>query len=563
MIVWSLLSICVALAPARAAEPAQDRNLARTKLDQANALALEEAYDAALSAIAEGLVAEPKNIPLLQLRANLLLARRDFAGALAAYEALLTAPLSSANRRKVRGIIQTLRPVRSTFVDIALSVPADVYLDDKALGKACNAASQCKLALLPGKYRILIERPNFKAVRQVIHVRRDQTITITQELEELPSTFAMTVTPADAVVTMNDQVWLAEQDELPAGDYVVRVWRPDFFAHDAKISAHEGEPIALDVALDERLPVAVSPPRARLTLDGRPVKLEGRAVRLSGDHQRLVAEGALRVPGERQAHTLVAEAEGYEPVTVTLPADRAFGDALDIVLAPVPPPVPPPPPPPESDEWNFLKIATTASAGTVTLAGFGMATVQVVRAQGYMDEVEKYCKAKPGAGLTCDDKGKAAAVDARDAAMRANQALAAGTLFAVGALYAVNMNEDASDDGPMSLRRKLSIGGSLGIAAAGLTVGALQGWRARELHAQARLGCGPDLLCNDSGFILTKQAQIASQTANLGFTVAGVAATGAALLWWRAPESGTSESRLRIEPVIQPGELSLSISGGF
>ncbi len=181
MIVWSLLSIFVALAPVRAAELAQDRNLARTKLDQANALALEEAYDAALTAIAEGLAAEPKNIALLQLRANLLLAKRDFAGARTAYEALLPTPLSAANRRKVRDVIRILQATRSTFVEIALNVPADVYVDAKALGKACDAASQCKLALLPGKYRILIERPNFKAVRQVIRVRRDQTITITQE----------------------------------------------------------------------------------------------------------------------------------------------------------------------------------------------------------------------------------------------------------------------------------------------------------------------------------------------------------------------------------------------
>jgi hypothetical protein len=562
MIVWSLLSICVALAPARAAEPAQDRNLARTKLDQANALALEEAYDAALSAIAEGLAVEPGDIPLLLLRANLLLAKRDFAGALAAYEALLPTPLSSANRRKVRVIIQTLRPVRSTFVEIALNVPADVYVDDKTLGKKCGAASQCKLGLLPGTYRILIERPNFKAARQVIRVRRDQTISITQELEELPSTFAVRVTPADAVITMNDQVWRAEQNELPAGDYVVRVWRPDFFAHDVKISAHEGEPVALDVALDERLPVAVSPPRTRLSLDGRPVKLEGRAVRLSGDHQRLVAEGALRLPAERQAHTLVAEAEGYEPVTVTLPADRALGDALDIALAPVPPP-PPPEPEPEPDDWTVTKIVTTTSAGTAVLVGYGMFTVQVVRAQGHLDRVDEHCSDQGGAGLSCDDEGTAAAVAAQEAATRANQAFAAGTTLAIGALYALNMNERPRRDGSMSLQRKLSIGGSMGIAAAGLTVGALHGWRARQLHAQARSGCSADRVCDDRGFILTKQAQIASQTANLGFTVAGVAAAGAALLWWRAPELGASESRLRIEPVVSPGELGLSISGGF
>jgi hypothetical protein len=560
MIVWSLLSIFAALAPAHAAGPAQDRELARAKLDQANALALEEDYDAALVAIAEGLAVAPRDIPLLLLRANLLLARRDFNNALAAYEALLDAPLSSANRRKVRVIIETLRPVRSTFVEIALNVPADVYVDAKALGKACDAAPKCKLSMLPGTYRIIIERPNFKAVRQVIRVRRDQTVSITQELEELPSRFDVKVTPADAVVTLNGQVWQPGQNELPAGDHVVRVWRPDFFAHEANLSAHEGEPIALDVTLDERLPVTVSPPRARLTLDGRPVKLEDRAVRLSGDHQRLVAEGALRRPAERQAHTLVVEAEGYQPVTVTLPADGPPGDALDIVLAPVPPP--PPPPVVDIEESGLVRTIALASTGVVTLASFGVATAYAVQGQRHMAIVDRECKTDGSGGFSCEPAGKAAAAAAQEAAMRANQAVAAGTVVAVGALYALNMNDAASDDGSMSLRRKLSIGTSMGVAATGIALGALHGWRARQLHAPARDLCEATS-CGPEGFVLTRQAQTASHTANLGFTVAGVAAAGAALLWWGAPEPGTGESRMRIEPVIQPGELSLSISGGF
>lgn len=558
MIVWSLLSICAALAPAHAAEPAQDREVARAKLDQANALALEEDYDAALAAIAEGLAVAPRDIPLLLLRANLLLARRDFNNALAAYEALLDAPLSSANRRKVRVIIEALRPVRSTFVEIALNVPADVYVDAKALGKACDAAPKCKLSMLPGTYRILIERPNFKAVRQVIRVRRDQTVSITQELEELPSKLDVKVTPADAVVTLNGQVWQPGQNELPAGDYSVRVWRPDFFAHEAKISAHEGEPIALDVTLDERLPVTVSPPRARLTLDGRPVKPEGHAVRLSGDHQRLVAEGALRLPAERQAHTLVVEAEGYQPVTVTLPADRPPGDALDIVLAPVPPP----PAVDIKEPGGHGRTIALASTGAAMLAGFGVATAYAVQGQRHMAIVDRECKTDSSGGFSCEPAGKAAAAAAQEAAMRANQAVAAGTVVAVGALYALNMNDAPSDDGSMSLRRKLSIGTTVGVAATGIALGALHGWRARQLHAQARDLCEATS-CGPEGFVLTRQAQTASHTANLGFTVAGVAAAGAALLWWGAPEPGTGESRMRIEPVIQAGELSLSISGGF
>jgi uncharacterized membrane protein YgdD (TMEM256/DUF423 family) len=246
---------------------------------------------------------------------------------------------------------------------------------------------------------------------------------------------------------------------------------------------------------------------------------------------------------------------------VTLPPDRELGDALDIVLAPVPPPIVIVKQPPRV-EWTPAKIATTASAGAVALGGYGVAAMYAMQAQRHMDVVDAECQDEGAAGFSCSNRGKAAAAAAQRAAMRANQAFAAGTMFAAGALYALNMNERARDDGSMSLRRKLSIGTSMGVAVTGVAVGALYGWRARQFYAQARPFC-EEGRCDAEGIVLTRQAQMASHTANLGFTVAGVTAAGAALLWWRAPEPGNSESRLRVEPVIQPGQLSLSISGGF
>jgi hypothetical protein len=561
-IAWSLLVIWLGAPEARAGEPAQRRCTARDKLQEATALAQEESYIAALAVIDDGLACEPKNVDLLHLRAKTSLDRLDFAGALAAYKALRGAGLSGANRRKVEDIIEVLRPAQSTFMEVELNVPADVYLEGKALGKACDATSVCRISVLPGAYRIFIERPGFKPVRHVIHVRRDQIVTITQELEELPSPLALSVTPADAVVTLDGQVWRpgepAEVSELRAGEYELRVWREGFFAHEAKISAHLGQPIALTIDLDERLPVSVSPPGARLLFDGKPITLRGRAVRLSEVDRRLVDQGALRVPGERRAHTLVVEADGHEPMTVPLPAERAPGGVLAIALVPVPPP---PVIHVTDDESPWGGRLATAGAGTTALAGFGVAAFQAYRAQQYMDRAKPHCSTGDDGELSCTDTGKVRIAAAERTATRANQAFAVGTAFTVGTLYAWSASEEESSDG-MSLRRKLSIGGSTGIAAAGLAVGVLYGLRARDLQAQAEAECNAAVRCDD--YVLMRRAGNAADTANLGFAVAGVAAAGATLLWWRAPEPGAgSESRLRIEPVIQAGEVGLSISGSY
>jgi hypothetical protein len=564
-IAWSVLVSWLGAAAAAAGEPAPCRSLSRTKLTEATALAMEESYIAALAVIDEGLACDGRNTDLLHLRAKMSLDRLDFAGALTAYKALLRAGLSSANRRKVQAIVQMLSPVRSTFVEVAINVPADVYVGGKSLGKACDATSVCRLHLLPGKYHVFIERPSFKPVRHVIHVRRDQTVIITQELEELPSPLALSVTPADAVVTLDGQVWRAGEPtgttELPAGEHEVRVWREGFFAHEAKISAHLGQPIALSINLAERVPVSVSPPGARLLLDGKPVRVRGRTVRLSEVDRRIVAQGSLSVPAERRDQTLeiLVEAEGHVPQTVTLPAGRAPGVVLDVALVPVPPPLPELPP---SGTPVVARVAT-ASAGTAALAGLGVAAFRAYQAQQHLDRAREHCSPGPGGGLSCSDPGKIELAAAEHAATRANQAFALGTAFAVGTLYAANLGEETPTGG-MSLRRKLSIGGSAGVAVAGLAAGTFYGLRARRLHAEAETWCSDAASCNDEGFVLMHQARSATGVANLGFTVAGVAAAGAALLWWRAPEpSAGSESRLRIEPMIQPGAVGLGVSGGF
>lgn len=557
-IAWSLLVAGLGATEARAGQPSQCRSLARAKLDEAAALAAEESYIAALAAIDDGLACDPRNIDLLHLRAKTSLDRLDYAGARAAYRALLGAGLSGPNRRQVERILVMLSPVESTFVEIALNVPADVYLEGKARGKACAATTTCRLPLLPNTYRIIIERPNFKPARHVVRVQRGETVTITQELEELPSPLALSVTPADAVVTVDGRVWRpGEPAELPAGEYEVRAWREGFFAHQARISAHLGQPIALSIELEERLPVSVSPPGARLIVDGQPVELEAMAVRLSAVERRIVAEGVLRLPGALRVRTVVVEAEGHEPMTLPLPAERTPGDVLDVALVPVPPP-PPEPPVPSTPPGIWMARSGTSAA---TLGSLGVAAFQAVQAQRHTDRAMEYCSRGPAGVLSCSEPGLKAVARAERAATRANQAFALSASLAVGTLYAWNAGEQP--DARMSMRRKLSIGASAGVAAAGLAVGVLNGRRARDLRDQAEQWCDAQS-CESSGFVLMRQARTAASSANLGFGVAGVAAAGAALLWWRAPGPGAgSESRLSIAPELGPDSIGLTLSGGF
>src|SRR5215510_14382105 len=62
-------------------------------------------YDKALASIADGLAIAPRDLPLLGLKGTVLLELRDYAGALAAYQAYLDAGARGANRREAQKIV--------------------------------------------------------------------------------------------------------------------------------------------------------------------------------------------------------------------------------------------------------------------------------------------------------------------------------------------------------------------------------------------------------------------------------------------------------------------------
>src|SRR5690606_34750495 len=108
---WAVLAIAIGLAHP-ASRAVADTTAAEAYAEARAALAAGN-YDDALAAADAGLSAAANDVNLLRLRGEILLQKRDFEGALTAYEAFLAAGPRGANARKARRIVQDLAAVRS------------------------------------------------------------------------------------------------------------------------------------------------------------------------------------------------------------------------------------------------------------------------------------------------------------------------------------------------------------------------------------------------------------------------------------------------------------------
>src|ERR1043165_1987637 len=132
-------------------------------------------YEKALAAIEQGLAAAPQDLPLLGLKGAVLLKLRDYAGALAAYHTFLAAGAKGADRREAQKIVDSLRAVKSTFLEITANGPAAIYLDSRSQGVFCTAAPSCNKPVLPGDYRVIAERDGFERWTGRVTVENDGT----------------------------------------------------------------------------------------------------------------------------------------------------------------------------------------------------------------------------------------------------------------------------------------------------------------------------------------------------------------------------------------------------
>lgn len=526
---------------------------AKKALRQARKLRRQGNFAQAVAMIEAGLELDARNLKLLQLRGAVLLDRLDYDGAIAAYEAFLAAGPRGANKRQATKILGNLEIARNTFLKIRVeNGPAKIYLHRKQYGVWCVADPECQRGIVPRTFRVYVEREGFEAKREIITINAEQTNDLAVTLEEKPSMLEIEVTPAEAEVSVDGNVLGAgpQKLEVPAGEHQVRVSLDGFTVDEETVTAREGKAIALSVELIEVVKVNLATAGAELTLDGDPVTLVDGAIPVS--------------PGP---HTLVATARGYIDATVEIPAERERGYGVDVELEkkPEPKPLPPPPPPPPAppSEWNVPKIAAVSALGVVAGIGFGLAAVDGGEASSKWKDAEALCLQQIEDGLVCLPEDLAPGEDARDAARRANTEFALGTVALVGGLAAWNWRQPAPESGGFSLRRKISLGVTAGVAAAGIGTFAVYQFGKRSVDSD----CMGDAICERDSFIADEKNSDDGQVAVLGLVVGGVALGGGAYLWLTAPDASESReglgSSVQLVPRVGRDTVGLTLSGGF
>ncbi len=309
----------------REASPAASTRGTRTQYEAAATQYGNGDYEQALEQIEQGLAAAPKDLKLLSLKGTVLLELRDYAGALAAYRAYLEAGPRGPDRRRARKIIGHLLAAEPTFLEVRVAnEPAEVYLDSMTLGVFCRAEPVCRRAILPGEYKLIVERPGFERWTGRIRIERGKVAPLAVMLVEKPSLLAVRVAPEGASVTVDGGAHDPSRP-IAAGTHRVVVSLPGYAEERREIVAREGKPIELEVALSSMVPVQVEPLGAELLLGGTPIA---------------VWDGKIAVPPG--AHALVARAPGFQDGKIAIPAERGAGYKLAIKLERVAAPRPEP-----------------------------------------------------------------------------------------------------------------------------------------------------------------------------------------------------------------------------
>src|ERR1043165_5281197 len=164
---------CTAMAVAAPAGNPREKYKLATQLDESGD------PEKALPVIDEGLATAPRDLPLLQLKGDVLLKLREYSGAIAAYEAYLAAGASGRNRLEAQKIVRALSAALSTFLEVtAASGPVTVFLDTKTQGVFCTATPSCRRSAMPGDYKVIAARPGFERWTGRVTGEKDRTATL-------------------------------------------------------------------------------------------------------------------------------------------------------------------------------------------------------------------------------------------------------------------------------------------------------------------------------------------------------------------------------------------------
>jgi hypothetical protein len=374
---------------------------------RARALANSGQYDLALAEIARGLAIAPTDLGLLGLKASVLLDKRAYLDALAAYQAWVAAGLKGAKLREAREIIANLEVARTTSLEVFVANgPAEVYVESKARGVVCKADPSCSTPELPGKYKVIVERPGCLPWTTSVTVAAGATAKIPVTLIEKPSLLTVRVTQPGAHITVDDTDYAAPVT-VPPGPHHVVVALAGHVDERREAAAHDGAPIDLDISLIPRVAVHVEPPGATLTLDDKPVVLQ---------------DGTLPMPSGD--HVLIARAAGFDDGRLVI---GAVHGELELALKPTPIKRPPPP---SLGLTPRRKLAI--AAGGVGVAALAGGIVLGLAAKDADRSAYKLC---PSATTPCASAAAANDLNrrGRSRALEANLAFGAAGAAAIGA----------------------------------------------------------------------------------------------------------------------------------
>jgi len=288
----------------------------RDKYKQAAQLAADDDNDKALALVEAGLASASKDLQLLELKGTLLLKMRDFEGALAAYQAYIDAGATGANRRAAQKIVASLHGVKSSSLDLAVTNgPAFVYLDSRTQGTFCTASPRCTKGMLPGDYKLIVERPGFERWTKHVTVEHDRATKVEVTLIEKPSPITVRVAESGARITIDGTVH--DGAPIAGGDHEVVASLAGYGTVHRRVAAHEGKAVEVDISLAKLVPIKTIA-TAELSIDDTRVDLEDGGVPVG--------------PG---AHVLVAHATGFHDKRVAIPSERASDYTIAAELDPM------------------------------------------------------------------------------------------------------------------------------------------------------------------------------------------------------------------------------------
>jgi PEGA domain len=304
-----------------APRPARAQQAAELKAIEGDAVrAFEDGnYKLALEKIEEGLAKAPKDLKLLDLRGKVLMETRDFEGALAAYEAYLAAGPRGAPKRAAEKITRNLQVIRTTFIEVNVGEgSANVYLDNRSAGVFCAAAPSCKKGVLPGDYKVMVEREGYEPGSQNVTVEVNQTAQVKLALVPKAAELSIDSVPPGAQVSVDGTAAGTTPVKLPvpAGAHKIEATRPGFAPETIEVTTKPATPETATLTLHEQVKVTVSA-GAKLFLDGKPVEL---------------VNGMLTLPPGNADHTLTAKQPGREDASVAIPS--AHTTPLELTLTP-------------------------------------------------------------------------------------------------------------------------------------------------------------------------------------------------------------------------------------